>query len=66
MKIDKRYKSGGMDGSYCNWILTCPECGITMEYAADSFYGREYLRDEREVINNWNMNRRNRKHEMDS
>lgn len=61
MKINKQHKNGGMDGSYCNWVLMCPRCGITKEFAADNFYGREYLPDEKAVINNWNMNREDKK-----
>ena len=32
----------GMDGSYKNWIVSCPSCKMfKIEYAADKFYGRE-------------------------
>ena len=57
MDIDKMLESGGMDGSYRNWILRCPRCGIVKKYAADGFYGREYFSTIEDVINEWNRNK---------
>ena len=57
MDIDKTVENGGMDGSYRNWTLRCPRCGIIKGYAADGFYGREYFSTIEEVINEWNRNK---------
>ena len=57
MDISKESTSSGMDGSYENWSLRCPRCGITKGYAADGFYGREYLSSIDDVINEWNRNK---------
>ena len=57
-KMDiKTSRTYGMDGSYTNWTLRCPRCGIIKEYAADGFYGREYLSSIDNVINDWNRNK---------
>ena len=42
LQIGITYHNGGMDGSYKNWIVSCPSCNMfQIEYAADKFYGRE-------------------------
>ena len=57
MHIDTHFISSGMDGSYKNWILRCPKCGIIKEYAADGFYGRKYFSTIEDVIDEWNLNK---------
>ena len=54
MEIRRVCCNGGMDGSYNDWVLKCPRCGITKTYAADGFYGREFISDEKTVIDTWN------------
>ena len=54
MEIEKRRDSGGMGECYDDWILSCPKCGITKIYPADNFYGRDFISDEKTVIDTWN------------
>ena len=55
LNIDKVEHSSGMDGRYYNWRVECSNCYlINIEYAADSFYGREYYRTKDEVIEVFN------------
>ena len=58
MEIEKRRDSGGMGECYDDWILSCPKCGITKTYPADDFYGRDFISDEKTVIDTWNNMRR--------
>ena len=60
MEIKKVAQNGGMDGTYWDWELTCKKCGLTMTYAADSFYGRKYKTFE-EVIDDWNRDKEKEK-----
>ena len=51
VKIQKIRKNGGMDGAYWNWHIYCENCVLLhAEYAADSFYGREYYKTESEAL----------------
>lgn len=53
--IEKYCISHGMDGSYENWSIRCDNCKlIEMGFAADGFYGRDYLKSKEEVIQKWN------------
>ena len=54
MEIEKKGYSGGMGEWYDDWVLSCPKCGITKTYPADNFYGRDFISDEKEVIDTWN------------
>ena len=61
MEIEKKRYSGGMGECYDDWILSCPKCGIKKTYPADNFYGRDFISDEKTVIDTWNdMRRENR------
>lgn len=53
--IEKYFISHGMDGSYENWSISCNNCKLVeMDFAADGFYGRDYLKSKEEVIQKWN------------
>lgn len=55
LNIDKIAHPSGMDGRYYNWRVKCSNCYlINIEYAADSFYGREYYETKDEVIEAFN------------
>jgi Lar family restriction alleviation protein len=47
------YSSHGMDGSYKNIVVRCPNCYASMAFAADNFYGREIDTPD-DIINRWN------------
>ena len=50
LQIGITYHNGGMDGSYKNWIVSCPSCNMFQkEYAADKFYGRKSYTKEQAV-----------------
>ena len=45
--------NAGMDGSYKDKQVYCPNCGISMNFAADNFYGREIDTD-KAIEERWN------------
>ena len=52
LQIGITYYNGGMDGSYKNWIVSCPSCNMfQIEYAADKFYSRESYTKEQVMQN---------------
>ena len=49
--IEKIEESSGMDGRYCDWLITCPNCRLLkMEYSADGFYGRDYCKTAEDAL----------------
>lgn len=47
-------ENGGMDGHYIDWIISCSECGATLTYPADGFYGRTFDKTSDAIIAKWN------------
>lgn len=51
VEIEKIEESGGMDGRYSDWQITCPNCHLLqIEYSADGFYGRDYCETAEEAL----------------
>ena len=55
MRLGAERENQGMDGYCTNWTLRCPRCGIWKYYAADGFYGRDYIATREEVVDTWNQ-----------
>ena len=53
--LTKERFSAGMDGSYQDWIVECPNCHLLrFEISADCFYGREYAKPIDEAVEKFN------------
>ena len=55
LSLTKETFSAGMDGSYRDWVVECPNCRLLrFEISADCFYGREYAKTRDEAVEKFN------------